>query len=94
MPDLSHSIVCKGISSGSQALSCRLGRCSTLVQELVFRGYLMNRVAGLFAGPRAGWTVALVMADLFCVRTFYIFIKDQRESSRYLLKGVVYGRST
>jgi membrane protease YdiL (CAAX protease family) len=33
-------------------------------EELVFRGYLMNRVAGLFASPRAGWTVALVLANL------------------------------
>jgi uncharacterized protein len=33
-------------------------------EELVFRGYLMNRVAGLFASPRIGWAFALVMANL------------------------------
>jgi uncharacterized protein len=33
-------------------------------EELVFRGYLMNRVAGLFTGPRARWAVALVLANL------------------------------
>jgi membrane protease YdiL (CAAX protease family) len=33
-------------------------------EELVFRGYLMNRVAGLFTSPRIGWTVALVLANL------------------------------
>jgi len=33
-------------------------------EELVFRGYLMNRVAGLFISPRIGWAVALVLANL------------------------------
>lgn len=32
-------------------------------EELVFRGYLMNRVAGLFTRPRIGWAVALVLAN-------------------------------
>lgn len=33
-------------------------------EELVFRGYLMNRVAGLFTSPRIGWAVALILANL------------------------------
>jgi uncharacterized protein len=33
-------------------------------EELVFRGYLMNRIAGLFTSPRPGWAVALVAANL------------------------------
>ncbi len=33
-------------------------------EELVFRGYLMNRIAGLFISPRIGWAVALVLANL------------------------------
>jgi uncharacterized protein len=35
-------------------------------EELVFRGYLMNRVAGMFLNPRFGWAVALVLAWIFC----------------------------
>jgi membrane protease YdiL (CAAX protease family) len=33
-------------------------------EELIFRGYLMNRIAGLFTSPRLGWAVALVTANL------------------------------
>jgi membrane protease YdiL (CAAX protease family) len=33
-------------------------------EELVFRGYLMNRIAGLFSSPRAGWGIALVLGSL------------------------------
>lgn len=33
-------------------------------EELVFRGYLMNRLAGLFISPRIGWAAALVLANL------------------------------
>ncbi len=33
-------------------------------EELVFRGYLMNRIAALFTSPRIGWAVALVLASL------------------------------
>jgi uncharacterized protein len=33
-------------------------------EELVFRGYLMNRIAGLFISPRIGWAVTLVLANL------------------------------
>jgi membrane protease YdiL (CAAX protease family) len=32
-------------------------------EELVFRGYLMNRISGLIASPRAGWAVALVLGS-------------------------------
>src|SRR5215469_4815366 len=30
-------------------------------EELVYRGYLMNRLAGLFRGTRAAWAVSLVV---------------------------------
>jgi membrane protease YdiL (CAAX protease family) len=33
-------------------------------EELVYRGYLMNRVAGLFRSPRVAWTVSLVVASV------------------------------
>src|SRR6267378_1380738 len=33
-------------------------------EELVYRGYLMNRVAGLFHGTRAGWTASLVVVSV------------------------------
>jgi len=33
-------------------------------EELVYRAYLMNRVAGLFHGTRAGWTASLVVVSV------------------------------
>jgi CAAX protease family protein len=35
-----------------------------LGEELVYRGYLMNRIAGLFRNTRAAWTVSLVAASV------------------------------
>jgi uncharacterized protein len=34
-------------------------------EELVFRGYLMDRIAGLLGRSRRGWSVALLTASLF-----------------------------
>ena len=33
-------------------------------EELIFRGYLMNRIAGLIGRTRIGWAVALVLASV------------------------------
>jgi membrane protease YdiL (CAAX protease family) len=33
-------------------------------EELIFRGYLMNRIAGLLGRTRRGWSVALVLASV------------------------------
>ena len=35
-----------------------------LGEELVYRGYLMNRVAGLFRNTKAAWTVSLVAVSV------------------------------
>ena len=35
-----------------------------LGEELVYRGYLMNRVAGLFGNTKAAWTVSLVAVSV------------------------------
>jgi len=35
-----------------------------LGEELVYRGYLMNRVACLFRNTKAGWTVSLVVVSI------------------------------
>lgn len=32
-------------------------------EEMVFRGYLMSRIAGLAGGTRAGWAAALVVSS-------------------------------
>ena len=33
-------------------------------EELVYRGYLMNRIAGLVNTPRAGWAVSLLISSI------------------------------
>jgi membrane protease YdiL (CAAX protease family) len=33
-------------------------------EELVYRGYLMNRIAGLFGAGRAGWALALALTSV------------------------------
>jgi uncharacterized protein len=32
-------------------------------EEMVYRGYLMNRVAGLFRNPKTAWTISLVIVS-------------------------------
>jgi membrane protease YdiL (CAAX protease family) len=32
-------------------------------EEMVYRGYLMNRVAGLFRDPKVAWTISLVLVS-------------------------------
>ena len=32
-------------------------------EEMVYRGYLMNRVAGLFRRPKVAWTISLVLVS-------------------------------
>lgn len=32
-------------------------------EEMVYRGYLMNRVAGLFRNPKIAWTISLVVVS-------------------------------
>jgi len=34
------------------------------VEEMVYRGYLLNRIAGFF-GPRAGWAIGLLVSSAF-----------------------------
>jgi hypothetical protein len=33
-------------------------------EEMVYRGYLMNRVAGLFRNPKIAWTVSLIVVNI------------------------------
>ncbi len=64
MPDLSAFARVQGNTKwlmGSLVLTWTL---FAFGEEVVFRGYLMNRVADLFTNPRVGWTVALVIASL------------------------------
>jgi membrane protease YdiL (CAAX protease family) len=64
MPDLSAFARVQGNFNwlaGSLALTWTL---FAFGEELVFRGYLMNRVAGLFSNARVGWAVALVLGNL------------------------------
>ncbi len=35
-----------------------------LAEELVYRGYLLNRAAGLFRSPKVAWTVSLVVVSV------------------------------
>src|SRR5436190_7819142 len=35
-----------------------------LGEELVYRGYLMNRAVGLFRSPKVAWTVSLVVGSV------------------------------
>ena len=32
-------------------------------EEMVYRGYLMNRVAGLFRSPKVAWTISLIVVS-------------------------------
>jgi membrane protease YdiL (CAAX protease family) len=63
MPDLSSFA---SVAGNVKWLSVSLGLTWTLFavgEELVYRGYLMNRIATLFGRSRIGWTIALVLSS-------------------------------
>jgi len=67
-------------------------------EELVWRGYLLNRVAGLFRETRAGWVVSLVLvsAAFGYAHVNQGFVGVLQEGFAGLLLGLVYvacGRS-
>ena len=63
MPDLS---ALDGLRGSWKLLLLGLALTWTLAafgEEMVYRGYLMNRVAGLFRNPTAAWTISLVVVS-------------------------------
>ena len=64
MPDLSAF---ERVAGNAKWLGISLAFTWTLFafgEELIFRGYLMNRIAGLIGRRRSGWAVALGLASL------------------------------
>lgn len=63
MPDLSEL---EGLRGSWKLLLLGLALAWTLAafgEEMVYRGYLMNRVAGLFRSPKAAWTISLIVVS-------------------------------
>lgn len=63
MPDLS---VLDGLRGSWKLLLLGLALTWTLAafgEEMVYRGYLMNRVAGLFRNPKVAWTISLLVVS-------------------------------
>jgi len=63
MPDLSEL---DGLRGSWKLLLLGLALTWTLAafgEEMVYRGYLMNRVAGLFRNPKAAWTISLIVVN-------------------------------
>jgi membrane protease YdiL (CAAX protease family) len=63
MPDLSEL---DGLRGNWKLLLLGLALSWTLAafgEEMVYRGYLMNRVAGLFRNPKIAWTISLLVVS-------------------------------
>jgi membrane protease YdiL (CAAX protease family) len=63
MPDLSEL---DGLRGSWKLLLLGLALTWTLAafgEEMVYRGYLMNRVAGLFRNPKVAWTISLIVVS-------------------------------
>jgi membrane protease YdiL (CAAX protease family) len=63
MPDLSEL---DGLRGSWKLLLLGLALTWTLAafgEEMVYRGYLMNRLAGLFRNPRIAWTISLIVVS-------------------------------
>ena len=63
MPDLSEL---DGLRGSWKLLLLGLALAWTLAafgEEMVYRGYLMNRVAGLFRSPKVAWTISLIVVN-------------------------------
>ncbi len=64
MPDLSDVLVVQGNMKLMLIYILLTWTLAAFGEELVYRGYLMNRVAGLFHGTRAAWIVSLVVISI------------------------------
>ena len=63
MPDLS---ALNGLRGNWKLLLLGLALTWTLAafgEEMVYRGYMMNRVAGLFRNPKVAWTISLIVVN-------------------------------
>jgi uncharacterized protein len=64
MPDLSDFVDLVGNVKLLLIYLALVWVLGALGEELVYRGYLMNRVAGLFRNTRVAWTVSLVVVSV------------------------------
>ena len=63
MPDLSEL---DGLGGSCKLLLLGLALTWTLAafgEEMVYRGYLMNRVAGMFRNPKVAWAISLIVVS-------------------------------
>ena len=89
MPDLSAF---SRVAGNFKWLSISLALTWTLFafgEELIFRGYLMNRIAGLARPTRSGWAIALVLTSLvFGLSHFHQGITGMSEN---FIDGMILG---
>src|SRR3981081_3146368 len=64
MPDLSGFLEVAGNLKLTLIFLLLTWTLAAFGEEMVYRGYLMNRVAGLFQGARPGWTASLVVISV------------------------------
>ena len=64
MPDLSNFTVVQGNLKLTLIFVVFSWTLAAFGEELVYRGYLMNRVAAIFHGTRAAWVVSLVAVSV------------------------------
>ncbi len=91
-PDLSNFAAVKGNLSFALVIIALLWVLAAFGEELVYRGYLMNRVADLGRGTRTGWIVSL-----FLISALFGFSHYQQgltgiieEGSDGLILGLMY----
>ena len=91
-PDLSNFAAVKGNLRFALVIIALLWVLAAFGEELVYRGYLMNRVADLGRGTRTGWIVSL-----FLISTLFGFAHYQQgltgiieEGSDGLILGLMY----
>jgi membrane protease YdiL (CAAX protease family) len=64
MPDLSNFTIVQGNLKLTLIFIVFSWTLAALGEELVYRGYLMNRVAGVLHGTRAAWIMSLVLVSV------------------------------
>jgi len=64
MPDLSNFTVVHGNLKTTLVYLLLIWVLAAFGEELVYRGYLMNRVAGVFRKTRAAWVVSLIVISV------------------------------
>ena len=64
-PNISHLLAVRGNTTGYITVMVGVWLTAAFGEEMIFRGFIMNEVAGAFGGTRGGWWASAIIVAVF-----------------------------